>query len=70
MKNLLITINGSPGTGKSTIAHIINTLLCMQGFETELIDDELMDPRNLTKRIKSLTESTNIKIVVQDSLRL
>jgi adenylylsulfate kinase-like enzyme len=64
-KNVVVEVRGRPGTGKSTIAQLINEALLSAGFMVRLVDDDNVesDPEKLQRKMASLRERIGVSII-------
>jgi len=66
MNEITITVCGIAGSGKTTLAHLVHTMLREQGFESELEDiDQPISPERLKACLKALPGRTRIRVVAK-----
>ncbi len=68
-KELYITINGTIGSGKTTLSLIIKKALEDNGFQTIIKGEDSININNLNKKIKSLKEKFPIIKIKQFNIR-
>jgi thymidylate kinase len=64
---ITITVAGTAGEGKSSIAHLIKTTLLAHGVEVEVVSEDTASEIDVGKRVNSVLAKlvdTNSKVVI------